>query len=51
MINERMLLQKLVQVSNNSQLTNIVLQTLVKKFDEQEIREFYEWLKIVEREK
>lgn len=40
-------LSDLVKVSNNSRLTNIVLNELNSKLDDLEKRNFLEWLKIV----
>lgn len=44
-------LRDLINVSNNSQLTNIVFNHLNNKLDDREKRDFFEWLKIVSREK
>ena len=38
---------QLVEVSNNSQLTNIVLTTINEKLDDKEKRDFIQWLNIV----
>jgi hypothetical protein len=45
------ILRQMVRVSNNSQITNIVAKILSEKLDAVEMRNFEEWLKIVQREK
>jgi hypothetical protein len=47
---DRNLLSKMVHVSNNSKLTNIVCNTLNEKLTVQEINDFKEWLRLVETE-
>jgi hypothetical protein len=39
----------LVHVSNNSMLTNKVFRTLDEKLNDQEKRDFFEWLKLVKQ--
>jgi hypothetical protein len=51
MNNERELLPKMIQVSNNSPLTNIVCNSLVEKLDQKEFRDFKEWLRLIENNK
>lgn len=46
--NVREILPDMVSVSNNSQITNIVANTLVDKLSKKEINDFKTWLKIVE---
>ena len=43
----RIILPKLVSISNNSRLTQIVAKTIVDKFDAREIRDFIQWLHLV----
>jgi hypothetical protein len=44
-------LSDLAKVSNNSVVTNQVLNTLNEKLDDKEKRDFLMWLKIVEQNK
>ncbi len=48
MNNERELLPKMIQVSRNSQITNIVCNTLVEKLNQKEFHDFKVWLQLVE---
>lgn len=43
-------IRDLVAVSNNSQLTNIVANTLNEKLDDKEKRDFLDWLRLVRNE-
>ncbi len=46
--NDRELLPKMVSISNNSSLTNIVCNSLINKLDSNELRDFKEWLRLIE---
>jgi hypothetical protein len=45
--NPAQILSEMIQVSNNSRLTNIVAIALADKLDAKEIRDFKEWLKLI----
>lgn len=44
----RMVLPTMVQVSNNSMVTRAVAEAITSKLDDKELREFQEWLKLVQ---
>jgi hypothetical protein len=46
-----MILPQMAEVSNNSQLTNIVCNTLCEKLTPKEFQEFRRWLQIVSENK
>ena len=48
---ERHIQSKIYELSNNSQVTHSVIEILFDKLDENELREFYRWLQIVESQK
>jgi len=43
----RNLLPEMINISNNSKLTNMVYNNIIEKFDNKEINDFNEWLKII----
>lgn len=47
--NVRMVLPEMVQVSNNSRLTNDAAQAVVDKLNPQELNAFKQWLKLVQQ--
>lgn len=42
---------KIYELSNNSMVTHKVIEVLKEKLDENELRDFYTWLQIVEQER
>ena len=48
---ERQMQSKMYELSNNSRITNSVIEVLFDKLDENELREFYRWLQIVESQR
>lgn len=40
-------LHELAEVSNNSHLTNMVMNAINEKFDDNQVRQFREWLRLV----
>ena len=48
---ERHVESKIFELSNNSIVTHKVIEVLKEKLDENELRDFYTWLQIVDQEK
>jgi hypothetical protein len=46
--NIREILPRMSTLSNNSQITNMVANTIIEKFDQKELRDFKQWLQLVE---
>lgn len=44
-------LRDLTEISNNSVITNYVLNAINNKFDDKEKRDFLEWIKIIKNNK
>ena len=47
--NIREILPKMVSISNNSQITNVIARSIIEKFTPKELNDFKQWLRLIEQ--